>query len=199
MSRWADAFAALSRSYDTLHTLRHNETSPSECRIVSTVSRPSWSRERRAETPAEEVLKCNPCKSAPGWSETEEERAAIVEHDGNIPRAWAAGFARLHPDHPPSDVPLRRWQRFVDDVGIFLDRWAAYAAALGWGPHDLFGSDRNRPFARIDQSGLLWLLNGDKLIALTENTATIERRTGARQTYRRKPAEPGRVLAWELT
>jgi len=33
---------------------------------------------------------------------------------------------------------------------------------------------------------------------LTENTATIETRTGARQTWRRKPAEPGRVLAWEL-
>jgi hypothetical protein len=103
---------------------------------------------------------------------------------------------RVSPGCIPTDVPLRRWQRFVDDVGIFLDRWAAYAAALGWGPHDLFGSDRNRPFARIDQSGLLWLLNGDKLIELTENTATIERRTGARQTYRRKPSGPGQVLAW---
>jgi hypothetical protein len=41
-------------------------------------------------------------------------------------------------------------------------------------------------------------LNGDKLIALTENTAKIERWTGAQQTYRRKPHEPGRVLAWEL-
>jgi hypothetical protein len=41
-------------------------------------------------------------------------------------------------------------------------------------------------------------LNGDRLIALTENTATIETRTGARQTFRRKPNEPGRVLAWQL-
>jgi hypothetical protein len=41
-------------------------------------------------------------------------------------------------------------------------------------------------------------LHGDKLIALTEITATIETRTGARQTYRRKPNEPHRVLAWEL-
>ena len=63
----------------------------------------------------------------------------------------------------------------------------------------MFGCDRTRPFARIDQAGLLWLLNGDKLIALTENTASIETQTGARQTYRRKPNEPGRVLAWELT
>jgi hypothetical protein len=29
------------------------------------------------------------------------ERAAIVEHDGAIPRAWAEGFARLDPNRPP--------------------------------------------------------------------------------------------------
>ena len=46
--------------------------------------------------------------------------------------------------------------------------------------------------------GLLWLLNGDRLIALAETTATIETRTGARQTWHRKPTAPGRVLAWEL-
>jgi hypothetical protein len=44
----------------------------------------------------------------------------------------------------------------------------------------------------------LLLLNGDQLIAMSENTATIETRTRSRQTYRRKPSQPGRVLAWEL-
>jgi hypothetical protein len=133
------------------------------------------------------------------WGEAEEERAGIVEYDGGIPRAWAEGFARLHPDRPPGDVPARRWLQFVDDVGRFLDGgWAERAAALGWGPYDLFGCDRDRPFARIDRAGLLWLLNGDRLVALSENTATIETRTGARQTCRRKPSEASRVLAWEL-
>jgi hypothetical protein len=132
------------------------------------------------------------------WHDDHEERAAIIEHDGKIPREWAEGFARLDADRPPGDVPLKRWRRFVDDVGLFLNRWAAHAAALGWGPYDLFGCDRDRPIARIDQAGLLWLLNGDHLIALTENTATIETQTGARQTYYRKPRDPGRLLAWEL-
>jgi hypothetical protein len=132
------------------------------------------------------------------WGDDQQERAAIVEYDGNIPHVWAEGFARLAPEHPPGDVPPRRWLRFIDDVGQFLDHgWAKTAAALGWGPYDLFGCDRDRPFARIDCAGLLWLLNGDKLIALTENTATIERRIGARQTYRRKPSGPGRALPWE--
>jgi hypothetical protein len=133
------------------------------------------------------------------WSEAEEERAAIVEHDGGVPRAWAEGFALLDPNRPPGDVPLKRWQRFVDDVGLFLDSpFSAVAAALGWSPLDLFGCNRDRPFARIDQAGLLWLLNGDRLLALTEHTATIETRTGARQTYRRKPSGEHRELAWEL-
>jgi hypothetical protein len=48
------------------------------------------------------------------WGEAEEERAAIVEFDGGIPRTWAEGFAQLDPVRPPADVPLRRWQRFVE-------------------------------------------------------------------------------------
>jgi hypothetical protein len=141
-----------------------------------------------------------PADTAPATGgEAEAERAAIVEHDGSIPHTWAEGFARLDPDRPPGDVPLRRWQRFVDDAGRFLDSpFCAVAAALGWTPCDLFGCDRNRPFARIDQAGLLWLLNGDRLVMLAEDAATIETRTGARQTWRRKPSEPGRVLVWDL-
>lgn len=70
------------------------------------------------------------------------ERAAIIEQDGHILREWAEGFARLDPDQPPGDVPPRRWQQFVDDVGRFLDSgFADRAAALGWGPFDLFGCD----------------------------------------------------------
>ena len=134
------------------------------------------------------------------WGEPQEERAAHIEYDGNVPRAWAEGFARLDPDRPPGDVPLLRWQRFVDDVGLFLESpFCAVAAALGWGPFDLFGCDRDRPFARIDQAGPLWLLNGNRLVMLAENTATIETRTSTRQTFRCKLTELGRVLAWELS
>jgi hypothetical protein len=107
------------------------------------------------------------------WGEAEEERAAIVAEGTGAPRVWAEGFARLDPDRPPADVPPRRWLQFVDDCGRFLDGpFCTVAVALGWGPYDLFGCDRDRPFARVDQAGLLWLLNGDRLVALSENTAT---------------------------
>jgi hypothetical protein len=128
-----------------------------------------------------------------------EERAALVEFGAGVPREWAEGFARLDPVRPPGDVPPHRWLVFVDDVGRFLDGgFAEQAAALGWGPLDLFGADNQRPFARLDQAGLLWLLNGAKLVMLTEGVATIEVGAGVRQTFRRRPSEPGRVLAWEL-
>src|SRR5690349_17244654 len=70
------------------------------------------------------------------WGEAEVERAAIPEYDGGIPRLWAEGFARLHHDRPPGDVPPKRWVALINDIGRFLDsQFCAIAAALGWGPH----------------------------------------------------------------
>jgi hypothetical protein len=133
------------------------------------------------------------------WTDAHEERAAVIEFDGGVPRAWAEGFARLDRARPPNDVTQRRWLRFVDDCGAFLDSgWPATAQALGWGPLDLFGCDRHRPFARIDQQGLLWLLNGRRVVALTADTAIIETPGGGRLVYRRAPSGPSQVLAWEL-
>ena len=68
------------------------------------------------------------------WTDAQEERAAIVEYDGGAPRTWAEALARLDPSKPPGDVPSRRWLRFIDDCGRFLDGgWAERAAAFGWG------------------------------------------------------------------
>jgi hypothetical protein len=146
--------------------------------------------------------KRNADPSADNWAEAHEERAAIAEHDGRAPRPWAEALVRLDPAHPPGDVPPRRWVQFIDDCGRFLDEgWAEQCATLGWGPLDLFGCDRERPWARIDHAGLLWLLNGRKLLALTADMAIIEGPTGGRTRYYRRcaPIEPGRVvLAWEL-
>ena len=135
------------------------------------------------------------------WTEHEEERAAIVEHDGGAPRAWAEALARLDPNKPPRQVTLERWWRFIDDCGRFLDAgWAARAAALGWGPLHLFGCDRKRPFARLDHRGLLWEVNGGRLIVLYRDGAIIETLRGDRLRYRRRRPEVGQVvLAWKLS
>jgi len=135
------------------------------------------------------------------WTDTQEERAAIVEYDGRAPRAWAEALARLDPNSPPGDVPPHRWLRFIDDCGRFLDGgWAERVTAFGWGPLDLFGCDRERPFARRDHKGLLWLLDGGSIIELHRDRAIIETARGVRQSHERRPVEVGRVvLAWELS
>jgi hypothetical protein len=133
------------------------------------------------------------------WTDAQDERAAIIEHDGGAPHEWAEALARLDVATPPCDISPKRWLRFIDDCGRFLDEgWAERAEALGWGPLDLFGCDRIRPFARIDRAGLLWFLNGQKLLALADNAAAIATSSGGSLTFRRSPNEPGRVLAWEL-
>ena len=133
------------------------------------------------------------------WRHWIDERAAICEYDGGLPREWAEGVARLHIMPRPPNVPIRRWDQFIDDAARFADRWGAKAAALGWEPVDLWGCHPDQPYQRFDALGLVWLLNGNGLAALSPDAATIRTRTGALQTYRRRAVPPGTVLAWELT
>jgi hypothetical protein len=141
----------------------------------------------------------NPAPALENWGETHQERAAIIEYDGLAPRACAEALARLDPARPPGDVPPKRWLRFINDCGQFLDGgWVLRAAELGWTPFDLFGCDRSKPFARIGRCGLLWLLDGRQLRALTADTAVIETASCSSLTFYRRSCEPGQVLPWEL-
>ena len=66
-----------------------------------------------------------------------------------------------------------------------INGWAARAEALGWGPLDMFGCDRERPLGRTDHAGgLLWLLKGGNLVELAANMAALETPTGCRQLMR---------------
>jgi hypothetical protein len=97
-------------------------------------------------------------------------------------------FDYLDPEAtPPGDMPASRWAQFIADARAFvIAGWLDRALALGWSADDLFGADDARPYARIDQAGLVLLLNGDHVVALGPEVAAIETRTGARQTYRRR-------------
>ena len=84
-------------------------------------------------------------------------------------------------------MPLRRWQRFVDDIGRFF-RQIDFALSprrlkRAGDRSNLSAAIMTGALARIDGMGLLWQLNGDKLVALSENTAMIETQTGARRRH----------------
>ena len=123
------------------------------------------------------------------------------EFEGRAPRAWAEALARLDPAHPLRDVPRPRWGQFIDDCGRFLDSgWAQRAIWLGWAPINLFGCDRERPYAKVDQAGLLWLIEGRSLMALSHDIAVIGSPSeGGQRHYRRRASKPRQnVMAWEL-
>jgi hypothetical protein len=114
--------------------------------------------------------------------------------------AWAAGVSRLCSMRPPRNYPEHAWQQLIADAERFLDDWAAQAAALGWPDWALFGCCQDSPWGRIQGMGLILLLRGRELAALTHAQAVIRTPTGAHQTYRRRPFDPlhpaQRCLVW---
>jgi hypothetical protein len=110
---------------------------------------------------------------------------------------YAAPLAALRgrcPDHVEPD----RWHRAVTDGERFLLQWAQQSQALGWTVRDLFGLHKPpeqphpsyRRLSRYDATGLIWLLEGREVIALTPETAAIQSPSGTVTVYRKanKPA-----------
>jgi hypothetical protein len=129
-----------------------------------------------------------PAKSAPQSSQN-----AQNSHAQPLASVLAALASRC-----PEHVPVDRWQVAVDDGRRFLARWGEQAEALGWMTRDLFGlpappakphPSYNRLY-RYDETGLIWLLQGRPVVALTEATAAIQCSTGAITIYRRHNKPP---------
>jgi hypothetical protein len=118
---------------------------------------------------------------------------SFSDFPGRYDRTMAALEARC-----PDLVPDARWQAAVEDGRRFLSQWSKQAGALGWTARDLFGlhTPPAKPhpsysrLSRYDETGLIWLLQGRPVVALTETTAAIQNPTGAITIYRRhnKPA-----------
>jgi hypothetical protein len=114
---------------------------------------------------------------------------------GRIPFAEVLGaLDRRCPDY----VEAEHWRQCLTGARRFLAAWGDKAAALGWTARELFGLHQPpaKPhptysrLSRYDATGLLWLLDGRRVIALTADTAAIESPSGNILTYRkhRKPA-----------
>src|SRR5215211_2335089 len=90
-------------------------------------------------------------------------------------RGWAAGISRLDPGRP-LHVPMLRWRLFMSDAVRFVaSDWAARAALKRWGALELFGIDARQPLVRLDRLGLLWRVEGGRILSLDHDGATIER------------------------
>ena len=119
-----------------------------------------------------------------------------------VPAPWIDGIAKLTEMPCPARFPAARWAQVVTDAAAFLQEWAEAAERLGWLTWELFGCHRRAPWGRIQGMGLILLLQGDQIAALTATEAVIRPPSGAHQTCRRKPADPlhpaERCLVWDL-
>src|ERR1700738_4725594 len=123
------------------------------------------------------------------------------QHRVAIPIDWLQGVARLNPDHPPNDVPRHRWRQFVDDCKNFLsspENWAERAARLAWDAMALFGCAPKRPLDYLGSAGLLWAINGGRLLELHREWAVIDVPVhGSQRTYYRRNADVAKItLPW---
>jgi hypothetical protein len=109
------------------------------------------------------------------------------------PSQRLANVFRVLESRCPAHVEQADWQQAVEDGRRFLAAWKDQAAALGWTDRDLFGlqpvppqpSLRYRRLSRYDETGLIWLLRGASVVALTDSTAAVANTSGAITTYRR--------------
>lgn len=93
----------------------------------------------------------------------------------------------------PAHVPASRYRHTVEDARGFLAQWAHQAGALGWSVEDLFSlhdlpADPHPTYSRLsrlDQAGLVWVLRGGDVVALTATEAVIRTASGATLRYRR--------------
>jgi hypothetical protein len=118
-----------------------------------------------------------------------------------IPASWVEGVARLDDQPAPSDVRLPRWHLFLADCHRFMsspENWAERAASFGWDAMALFGCSRIRPIDHMGSAGLLWAINGGRLVELHCDWAVIERAADrSRQVYHRRQLHAANVtLPW---
>jgi hypothetical protein len=135
-----------------------------------------------------------------GDAELTGQRVAASE-SRSIVQQWIEGVQRLDYVRTPPAVPLIRWHLFLGDCHCFLsssENWAERATALGWNALALFGCYRSRPLDHLGSAGLLWAINGGKLVELHRDWAVIERAEDRSRHvhHRRSPRAENIALPW---
>jgi hypothetical protein len=95
----------------------------------------------------------------------------------------------------PAYIDGARWQQCLTDGRRFVADWGSQALGLGWTLDNLFGlhvpPEAPHPsysrLSRQDCTGLVWLLQGARVTALSSETAAIQMPSGNILKFRRVP------------
>ncbi len=126
-------------------------------------------------------------------------RVVLLHCPPGVPETWVQGICDLLARPCPASCPAERWETLRENAYTFLRDWAARAHDLGWPATALFGVHRERPWVRFDHMGLVPLLDGGRVTAMSDTEAMIEKPNGSRVTFRRRGQVADETcLIWEL-
>ncbi len=149
-----------------------------------------WKKERldhKANTPASDV------SGAPG-------NIVLLRVPKGCPADWVLGVDLLRRSAPLPGWKEKRWRQMQADATDFIENWAAKAHGLGWTETELFGTDGN--YQRLNAYGLLPVVSGKTIVALTDETATLrpatfcDNRNDTR--FYRRPMPASSQLVWKF-
>jgi hypothetical protein len=114
---------------------------------------------------------------------------------------WIEGVTLLDRNRPPAGIPPLRWRQFIRDCEVFLDPaegWAERAFQMGWFTFDLFGCHPSQPLAHIGFAGLIWAVNGGRVVEPHRGWAVIEHaNNGSRRNFdQRRLPKANLALPW---
>src|SRR5262249_41657870 len=131
-------------------------------------------------------------------SESAVSKSASFVHRQNPPQYRLRHILEILDAKCPDHIEPERWRQAIEDGRRFLATWGEKAQALGWTTRDLFGLHKPpenqhpnyRRLSRYDETGLIWLLQGRDVAALTEESAAIRWPSGSVTAYPKdnKPA-----------
>ncbi len=126
-------------------------------------------------------------------------RVVLLHCPPGMSEAWTQGICDLLALPCPASCSAERWETLREDAYHFLRDWAARAHELGWTATGLFGAHPERPLERFDYTGLIFVLNGAAIVALSDTEAVIEKPNGARLTFRKRGQAPDETcFVWNL-
>jgi hypothetical protein len=128
--------------------------------------------------------------------------AGVVSGAGAV-QSWRDGIASLNPNRPAAGIPPQRWKQFIDDCKAFLDPLeglAERALRKGWDTPALFGCHPSQPLSHLGIAGLLWVVNGGRIVELHRGWAVVEDPvTATRRNFdERRPHQTNLTLPWRL-
>ena len=122
-------------------------------------------------------------------AESSRERTTLV--------LWREGLSAMQKVPRPDWVDPSRWKQLLADADWFMMAWAEDAQRLGWSAGDLFGTPISPWSTAVDQLGLVPLLRGRSVSAITADTATITNRIGDPNVMRLYPWRVAGIPMWE--